>query len=288
LWVSGRNTAGWTITYDEIKPVLFVDHVSLSIRNPKITMDHGSWNGDYLAVSQYFWDRNHFKFVVKGPNALQWNGQSWTIAAYPLRVNIRVSPSDGSIKDMNATANDMQIIQGSKDALFLQAMGVSLTSINVTDKSVPFAALIGTFAGLDFKSGQHSQTTPIAMFEVNGSVMGLPDFTDPGTTFSLWSSNGGTLEVKRFELEWPPVKIEGDGTIAFDQALQPVAAFASHIHGLAQLADNLRQTTSLSEADSDLLRTTAHKSAGESIPITVQNGKIWIGSVAIADQPNFQ
>ncbi len=287
-WIADRVAQGWAISHKEIKPKLYFDHVSLRIPNPAISANAVQWTGEYLSVSQYFLDPNHFKIVVNGINSIQWPDAKVAISVYPLRINFHVSRSDGSITDINATANDVQWVKDDSSAIFAQALGLSLSAINPAQgHTKPFANFIGTVAGLEYKTPSAAPASPISVVEVRGTIMGQPPMTLPQDSFNHWSADGGTLEVSQFVLQWPPVKVEGDGTVAFDTSLKPVAAFATHVQGLVQLADSLRQTSAVSESDAETLRSAAHSQNGSAIPITVQNGKIWMGSVAIADQPTL-
>ena len=78
--------------------------------------------------------------------------------------------------------------------------------------------------------------------------------------------------------------VEGDGTVAFDAQLQPVAALSTKMQGLGRLADALG---TVSDGNAETLRSAARAATSIATPVNLQNGKVWIGSVAIADQPQL-
>jgi len=285
-WITENVSKGWSISHGEVQTGLAFDHVILKFPNPKISAPFGEWKGEYLSISCYLFDPGHLKFVVIGPNQIAIGRSEWSMSAYPLRVDLHVSGNTGNIKSLHATASDVQITSENKAAFFSQGLGLALTSFNSTsDIAQPSVEFIGTAAGVDFKSSPTVSMQPITVLELSGKFMGALPPSPPVQSLSKWSADGGTIEVEHFVLEWSPIKIEGGGTIAFDHLLQPIAAFSTHMQGLPHLTETLQQTGTLSIQDAEALRVSYHGQANPPLPITFQDGKVWLGTVAIAEQP---
>ncbi len=287
-WIGRHVADGWSVSLGEIKPALFFDHVSLKVPNPKISTPYFEWKGDLLSVSQYFFDPGHAKLVLTGPNHVAFAGNELDIIASPIRIEMRLSGSGGALKALHATANDLQAIASDKSALFAQALGLSLTALNDgAPYTKPWAQILATGAGLTYKSSPEAPPNQIAVAEFSGAVMGAPSSRSLIAALTQWSTAGGTIEVDRFKLGWPTIKVEGDGTIAFDHLLQPIAAFGAHIQGFPSLVEMLENNASLNKSDEETLKQSIHGQVSPSIPITFQNGKVWLGPIAIADQPQI-
>src|SRR6185312_14842416 len=50
---------------------------------------------------------------------------------------------------------------------------------------------------------------------------------------------GGAFDVKDFSLDWPPLSVAGNGTVALDEHLQPEGAFSTRIGGYSEAIDAL-------------------------------------------------
>jgi hypothetical protein len=56
---------------------------------------------------------------------------------------------------------------------------------------------------------------------------------------SAWRDAGGALDVKEFDLDWPPIAVSGNGTLALDNGLQPMGAFTLKFRGFFEALDGL-------------------------------------------------
>src|SRR3990167_9725563 len=46
-----------------------------------------------------------------------------------------------------------------------------------------------------------------------------------------WRDGGGVLEIRRFNIDWPPIFAEIEGTLTLDEAMYPLGSFSSCISG---------------------------------------------------------
>ena len=284
-WVMDHSADGWSVSHDAITAKLYFDHAGIRMSHLNLVHPNGQWSAETFALSRYFLDPGHVRMVISGANSVQIGKDAWRFAAFPLRIDLRLSANRDQIKSLQATASDVQVVNGTNQAMFAQALGLSLVPVDHTDQ--PTIHIIGTAAGLEFKNSPSEDSSPITMAEINGKIKGAIPTALPGTALESWNNAGGTVELERLAVEWPPIKIEGDGTFALDRQLQPVAALSTRILGLARLADTLQQNQAVSASDAESLRKAAHSQPAASMPITIQDGKVWFGTVAVADPPHL-
>jgi hypothetical protein len=131
----------------------------------------------------------------------------------------------------------------------------------------------------------------ISAFATEVLVNGALD-TGPVDAASLtaWRDAGGTVEFTFIELQWGPVRITADGTLALDDDLQPVGAFATRIAGLDKIITALETGGVLSPNDAAIARITlailnrAPEDGGPSqaeIPVTLQDRILRLGPVPL-------
>ena len=285
-WMADRMAEGWSLSHNEVQTGFAWDRVILKFPNPKISNNKIELKGEYLSVSQYFIDPGHLKVVLNGRNLLTIGDKSWVVSASPLRVDLIFSRTSEHMKSLHATATDVHVGTGDTPALTAQALGLAVVSTNsAPDHNMASAQFVGTAAGLVLDAAAPGPSHPVTVAEVSGKLMGAFLAAAPLQSLTQWSADGGTVEVERFMVEWPPIKIEGSGTVALDHQLQPVAAFAAQVQGGSHLADTLRQNFGLSGENAENLQSQLRGQPGAPLPITIQDGKIWLGSIAVADQP---
>ena len=127
------------------------------------------------------------------------------------------------------------------------------------------------------------------------SVRGALDPTDLSPdSLASWRDAGGTLELADFSLIWGPLQIAGDGTLAVDDALQPVGAFTAQIAGLDRLVNLLEKTGRMRPQQAAiarialavLIRAPANGGPPQArMPVSIQNRQLSIGPIPLLRLP---
>jgi len=138
----------------------------------------------------------------------------------------------------------------------------------------------------------------IAAFATEVLVNGKLDTSSVNAdTLSAWRDAGGTVEFTSVELQWGPVRITADGTLALDDNLQPVGAFATRVSGLEKIITAMETGGMLSPNDAAVARITlaiinrAPADGGPrhaEIPLTLQDRILRMGPVALTQLPPIQ
>ncbi len=112
-----------------------------------------------------------------------------------------------------------------------------------------------------------------------------------------WRSGGGTLDVRRFLLDWPPLTITGDGTMALDNRLQPMGAFSTRITGFKETLRTLEsggvippgQAASAQIILGLLAKTPRGSDEPElSVPLSIQDQRLSVGPFDLMDLPDVR
>jgi hypothetical protein len=116
----------------------------------------------------------------------------------------------------------------------------------------------------------------------------------PAERVAAWRESGGVLEVLRLELDWAPLRVDGDGTMALDARNRPQAALALRIAGHQDLLDILVRTRRLAAPQAAIFRGLAagmsrpNPATGRAeivVPVTAQDGRLSIAGFPVTALP---
>lgn len=79
----------------------------------------------------------------------------------------------------------------------------------------------------------------VASAELDARVMGRIAGTRLAEAVRIWRDDGGTLEIAKLAVDWGPLRVEGDGTLALDERDRPLGAGTARIAGYAETLDTL-------------------------------------------------
>lgn len=210
----------------------------------------------------------------------------------------------------------LTIARGAARLAFAQDEALESIALDLTDTTIAGAKSTEAFLGIRQGSVQLSlatghmtlsarDLTPTPMAPVlNPSIAALDitlDFTGPlpsgplRQSLEAWRAGGGAIELRAFALDWPPLRASGTGTFALDPALQPMGAATMKFEGFFALIEALVQKRYVSEQNAQVAKAVlgmmAKPSAGGepelALPLTVQDGRLSAGPIALMDMPVF-
>jgi hypothetical protein len=137
------------------------------------------------------------------------------------------------------------------------------------------------------KTIEHLATTAA----VKGSIPGGPH----RQALAAWRDDGGTLEIGRFDLNWGDLQLGAKGTLALDEALQPIGALTALIRGYNEIIDALVAQGSMRSGDAAMAKLALGLLAKEgpdgkyeiSAPLALQNGYVFLGPARLSRMPIF-
>jgi len=102
---------------------------------------------------------------------------------------------------------------------------------------------------------------------------------------AAWRDDGGTIELQGIDLGWGPLSLAADGTLALDQAMQPLGAFSARILGVDSILDALIADGRIPQSQASLVRMglsmmTQRGADGTpqlKTPVTIQDDALYLG-----------
>lgn len=136
---------------------------------------------------------------------------------------------------------------------------------------------------------------PIDEVSFGVTLMGPIPPGRPREAAAAWSEAGGTLEVDRAAVRWGDLYIAGNGTVALDRNLQPIAAFSTGVEGYDQLMKTLVADGRIRPGAADLAQTALAffaKPAPDGkqqikTSFRIQNGEMYLGPAPIGPAPHL-
>ncbi len=113
---------------------------------------------------------------------------------------------------------------------------------------------------------------------------------EPRQALARWRDAGGKVDLHRLVLVWGPLSLEGDGSLSLDQELRPLGALTARVKGLLETIDALARAGTIESGQALAIRLAFLALGGKSndpnapdveLPITLQNGRLYLGPVAL-------
>jgi hypothetical protein len=112
---------------------------------------------------------------------------------------------------------------------------------------------------------------------------------------AAWSKDGGTIELDRLHMRWGDMEINGSGTLALDNDLQPVGGFSGGVAGFDQLLSALVASGRVKASDARVARLALAmlaKAGPDGRPeiatsFTIQNGEMFLGPAKLGKAPRI-
>ncbi|MEE2661646.1 MAG: DUF2125 domain-containing protein [Pseudomonadota bacterium] len=126
----------------------------------------------------------------------------------------------------------------------------------------------------------------ISRLFVNAVVIGDIRFSDklPGV-LNRWREGGGSVEINTLGLDWDPLSLRANGTLALDETLQPQGAMSVEIEGLEPTLSALIEAGVIDArtafAAKFANRTFAVGGSKVRLPLSVQKQRLYIGPVPV-------
>ncbi|MDF1750787.1 MAG: DUF2125 domain-containing protein [Alphaproteobacteria bacterium] len=297
-WVSAQRADGYDISYERIDTGGYPFSLALTVGRFGVAAPLRAWtvSGDAATVSfkPWQWDR----YEVSSDQ--------------PIRLSAVVMPASRNTPVViNGLTGDFQVQRdAAQHQLRLVASDVSgpngLTIGKVgLSGSMPFRAPQDRDGNLvtghlELVAAQMPGIVPKGLSEqIEAAIL---DFTVSGPQPNLdhsmakrlsdWRDAGGGIDVTKIAVAWQDLNLSGDGTISLDEYLRPLAAFGMQATGLSDTARRFedaglidRQIRRYIEMGIGLLSLGSGQTGMVRFPVTIQDGILSLGPVALAEVP---
>jgi hypothetical protein len=112
---------------------------------------------------------------------------------------------------------------------------------------------------------------------------------------AAWRNDGGTVELAEGTLRWGALSLSGSGTLALDEALQPIGALTATVENQNAIVDAAVAAGNLRAGDANLIKIALGLMAKTgpdgkkqiTVPVSLQNDRVYLGPAQIAVLPRF-
>ena len=239
--IEQQRAQGVEATFEKISQKGFLGSIHFSIKKPKIQKSGHrgwTWTGDVLNLSLKPWSIHRLMFNAEGRHqwelhkpagvaifegtAKKWSGVLTLKEWAPDQISINLNALE--IKDVSANDN-------------FQVTEANISIFEISEQAPSFKFRI---RGMKLPEMVQSPLgRNVRHVDANGNFTGRFQLGKWPDVLMAWRDGGGTLDFKSLDLDYPPLRVWGDGTISLDSHMQPVGAFAVKVGGVFETVDVL-------------------------------------------------
>ncbi|OIQ93694.1 hypothetical protein GALL_243770 [mine drainage metagenome] len=288
-WAAQRMAAGWTVTTGSRATRGFPGPVRLVLDAPSVMDAAGNrWQGPELSVSLSPLHPDHVKILAPGRHILTLaHGLPVEIKARQAGVVVALSPAGWRQADLSLAG--VEAFGGRLEAATAVLTRLTASGRPVDERTASFrlrfdlaGLTLPDLPGLALGRSLRSAT-------LQARLMGAPGKGDLKSALAAWRDGGGTLEVDRLALDWPPFTLEGQGTLALDDAMQPMFSSSCAVGGLFEGLNRLAQSGVVRRQDAMMahmvLNALAHPGPdGQprvTVPLSLQRQSLYLGPLRL-------
>ncbi|MCM0020179.1 MAG: DUF2125 domain-containing protein [Tagaea sp.] len=139
--------------------------------------------------------------------------------------------------------------------------------------------------------------TDIARAEFAGQLRGpIAGAASLGPALRAWRDAGGTLEASALALDWGPLRLAGEGTLALDERDRPLGAGTVRLAGWNEAIDALQAARALEPTPAAILKAAlgflGRVGGGEPgtvrVPVAAQDGRLVVHRIPVANLPSLR
>lgn len=305
-WIAEQQRAGWAIAIEDVQLTGFPTWPNVVIKQVDVTappQDGGwSWSADGLTLIPETIDLTRFTVRAPGRHEVSalWTPPGnrdarWALEASRFDFEFEIDDA-GRLQHGRIHLGDAEVT----DPNALPWIGAARVDVALSLTSDDIAA-DETFAQFRGAADAVRMAIDLPPFErVVRTVQLDADLVGPiqpgrlSDALDAWRRGGGTLEVRRILLDWPPLALAGDGTVALDERLQPIAALSTRITGFSETLRTLETRGLIPPGQAasalvilNLLSNTPRGSDRPelSVPVSVQDLRLSVGPFDVMDVP---
>lgn len=289
-WAEARRAEGWEVAYESLEVVGFPFTLAARLEAPRILRPDGiAWSGPTLRGFLAPFRPDELRVLAPGRHEMRVSARSGNVVPVAVaaeRAEGRFTLGRGGIGHGELRLGGARVTGPEFEVTVkaAQAEGRALAD------GLAFKA---AFAGIELASGPSPVLgRHIAELSARGRLAGR--LRGGPTALAAWRDDGGTVEFERLVVDWPPLRVVAEGTLALDEAMQPLAALSGEVSGLFETVDAAAAAGLVRPKDAGtaklLLGLMARTPPGGgppslTVPITIQDRRLYVGPAAVARLP---
>ncbi|MGE5504913.1 MAG: DUF2125 domain-containing protein [Actinomycetota bacterium] len=295
-WRDDRRAAGWTV--DGHGPVVsgFPGAIHLNLEAPRLAAPGGfAWHGPRLSARVSPFDLTRVRLDLAGRHKLTVAGTEMGIDAVSLDLMIHLT-RDGSLDDATLTTTGTQVVAAGFGRLEVASLAATLDPLEVPmpGHDTPTVVVAAAAQGIELPAIPGLVLDrQIGLVDIKARVLGPIPTAAPADAVARWSADGGVVELDRVALDWAPLGLEGEGTLALDPHLQPLAALSARVRGYGEFMDRLARSGVIEPGPANAAKVFLGLMAKPDprgrpalpVPVTVQDGWLSIGPARVLSVP---
>lgn len=296
IWTAAQQAAGNVVTYDTLEVGGFPFRIVVAIEGPAYGTPTYRWQATSLALAFQPWNLRRFGFRMAGAQRLD-----IATGNNVETIHLTMDQADGT-GSFDAAGN-MSAFESEFRTLSIAieqgpAYGFNTLRVEGRVPANPIPKPDGTSMELAFAADQIALPAEQAilapqieraagMIAFNGRLPAQPLI--PALT--AWRDAGGAIDFAQLSLRWGALTVEGDGTVALDNALQPLAASSLRVSGFNETLDRLAAAGVIrpdaAGATKFALGLIAKSPDGggppvASVPVSIQSQQVFVGPIVIS------
>lgn len=296
-WAAERRAAGWTVAWAGMETGGFPAAVRIRLIEPRLVRPDGvEWRIEALSASAPPINLTRITLRAPGRHDVAVAGRAIVLTANRLRLDLDLD-RHGRLRDSHLLGRGLTLTDGD------QSMDVAVLSVSVQPAKDAPKDQVHEAESLRFTAAAHGIVLPetlalvlereVALAEMSGRVLGTLPLPPSGHGLMAWAAEGGTIEIDHMALDWAPMALEAEGTLALDPRGQPLAALSAKVRGFSELMDRLAERRVLDAGAATaaklmlslMAKPDARGRPAVPVPVTLQDGGVWFGPARVADMP---
>ena len=295
-WTAAQQAAGNVVTYDTLTVSGFPFHIVVAIEGPAYGTPTYRWQATSLALAFQPWNLRRFGFRTAGAQRIDIATGNTVETVHLTMDQAGGVASFDEAGNMSAFESEFRTLSVTIE----QGPSYGFNTLRVDGRVPvnPIARPDATSLELAFAADQIALPADQAILApqieraagtiaFNGQLPNQPLIP----ALATWRDSGGAIDFAKLSLRWGALSVEGDGTVALDNALQPLAASSLKISGFNETLDRLAATGAIQPdaagATKFALGLIAKSPDGggppvASVPVSIQNQQVFVGPVVVS------
>ncbi len=307
-WIEEQRTRGFAVRYDSLEATGFPSSIRLELENPGFGAPEAripwGWEGAHLRLIFKPWDFDYISAITSGSQMLAFplNGGTAMFdgAVGNVWVDVRLSGGYPSNTRIRLKGVDLKQEKSSVGKIRITAADfvIDRSEATLADHRSPSWFLEGSADSISLPWFNASPLgDEVKNLTIDGRLMGNLEAGPLIESLENWRDSGGTVELKKINVQNGPLKISADGTLALDGLLQPIGALTARIEGFFQTVDALQRLGLVKPRDAVtakmVLGVLARKPEGGgparlNLALTLQERRLYAGPVGLMEIPEVQ
>ena len=297
VWAAPAPGKVWHGSFEDSEVSGFPFSMDVLLSGPEVIWENNAggavWQGDWLVASFRPWSLSAFDIALPPEQFVSMvDGGVLRMAAIAMSSGTaQIAIADNRAQTVRAEFSDL-VVSFAQNQAPVAADQVTIDVETVTGETAWDVAL--QVEGASFRSqAPEPFVGQVPLLRADLRVTGDIPYGTLEQRLAAWRDNGGVIDVHAFRLVWPPLDIEGEGSVSLDREMRPLGAFTANIVGYRDLVEAFeamgrltRNQAMIAAGGMDAMATTdADGNKRLSVPLSMQDGRLYAGPLLLGDLP---